>query len=224
MFCDWFSWYIRVKIGLVGYYFYLVKQKEWEKQEKEKIKEAKKVELDEKYKPRMGFFQAIDTEGRTVTDRQLRNKWLLVYFGFTNCPDICPEVLENLSDTVDNCSSVVKLQPVFITVDAYRDTPEKIDKYLKDFRSDFIGLTGSSEQMSKLFGTFGVYARSNPADDDGDYIVDHTIITYLVSPDGRIMEMFTRYQELDKVKELILNHFNNYKPDSDDKPYSAKFR
>ena len=69
--------------------------------------------------------------GRTVTDRQLRNKWLLVYFGFTNCPDICPEVLENLSDTVDNCSSVVKLQPVFITVDAYRDTPEKIDKYLK---------------------------------------------------------------------------------------------
>ncbi|XP_075250048.1 protein SCO2 homolog, mitochondrial-like [Convolutriloba macropyga] len=206
--------------GLIGYYFYRIDQRTKDRQQKEK----EKAEFDDKNKRKIGFFQAVDTKGHSVTDRTFRDKWLLLYFGFTNCPDICPEVLENLSSTVDRCKPVVELQPVFITVDPFRDSAEKIEKYLSDFHPNFIGLTGSADQMSKLFGTFGVYARANPADDDGDYIVDHTIITYLVSPDGRIMEMFTRYQDLDKVYDIIVKHVNKYKPVSDDKPYSAAFR
>ena len=150
---------------------------------------------------------------------------MLVYFGFTNCPDICPEVLENLSLMIDRCKPVVELQPLFITVDQHRDTPEKIKKYLSDFHPNFIGLTGSGEQLSRLFGSFGVYARANAADEEGDYIVDHTIITYLVSPDGTMLDRFTRSQPQDQIYELIVKHFNNYKVDQpSDKPYSARFR
>jgi len=206
--------------GLIGYYAYLKDQRRRAKEEKEREKAA----FDEKNKRKMGFFQAVDVKGRAVTDRTFRGKWLLLYFGFTNCPDICPEILDQLSATIDRCKPSVELLPVFVTVDPYRDSREMIEKYLKDFHPNFVGLTGSPEQISKLFGSFGVYARANPADDDGDYIVDHTVITYLVAPDGRIMEMFTRYQELDQVYDIILKHVNNYKPDSSDKPYTAAFR
>ena len=164
--------------------------------------------------------------GHNVTDKNFKNKWLLVYFGFTNCPDICPEVLDNLSTMIDRCNDVaIQLQPLFVTVDSHRDDWERIKLYLKDFHPNFIGLTGSQKELNRLYSAFGVYARANPSDDDGDYIVDHTIITYLVSPDGRVLELFTKSQDQDMVFELICKHFKNYKPvDVSAKPYGAKFQ
>ena len=126
---------------------------------------------------------------------------------------------------IDRCQDAsIELQPIFVTVDAYRDDWKRIKRYLQDFHPKFIGLTGSQKELNRLYSTFGVYARSNPSDDDGDYIVDHTIITYLVSPDGRVLELFTKSQDQDQVFNLICKHHKSYKPiDTAAKPYSADF-
>jgi len=208
-------------LACLSFYWWTL-HKEYE--EKKLLKEQEKKTMQEKGRPKMGFFHAVDTEGQNVTDRDFRGKWLLVYFGFTNCPDICPEVLEKLSEMIDRCKDVVSIQPLFVTVDPFRDDPARIKKYLQEFHPKFVGLTGSQEQMKKIFATFGVYSRSNPSDEDGDYIVDHTIITYLVDPSGLVLDNFTRSQDQDRVYDLIMQHVSNFKPAPKDKPYSARFK
>lgn len=121
--------------------------------------------------------------GLEVTDQQLRGKWLLVFFGYTYCPDVCPTTLNNIAETLSDLGPLAqKVQPLFVTVDPARDTAEVLEAYTAAFDPRILGLTGSPDQISVVAGEFG--ARYFKREVDGDYFVDHTATVYVVGPDG----------------------------------------
>lgn len=157
-------------------------------------------------------FDLIDTEGKRRTHEEFLGRWLLVYFGFTHCPDVCPEELEKLSEVIERLfKSNVDIVPLFITVDPHRDKPELIKKYLAEFSDKFIGLSGDDEQTGKTAKSFRVYYSPGPKDADDDYIVDHTIISYLIGPKGQLIEYFGQTKSVDEIEALIRVHMKLYK-------------
>lgn len=149
-----------------------------------------------------GPFELVDVEGNEVTDESFLGKWVLIYFGFCHCPDICPDQLEKITvvvDKVNAMNSVPDVQPVFITVDPERDTKEHIKEYLKDFHPSFIGLTGTKAQVKRVCKAYRVYFSSGPQDEDEDYIVDHTVIQYLLDPEGRFSQYFGQNKRVNEI-------------------------
>lgn len=129
------------------------------------------------------------TTGLEVTDRQFRGKWLLVFFGYTYCPDICPTTLSNIAETMTDLGPLAnKVQPLFVTVDPARDTPEVLASYTAAFDPRILGLTGSPEQIALAANEFG--ARYFTREVDGNYFVDHTATVYVVGPDGVLASSF----------------------------------
>jgi protein SCO1 len=136
-----------------------------------------------------GPFNLIDQNGRPVTDQDFRGKHMLVFFGFTHCPDICPAELQVVAQALDDLGpKAEKITPVFITVDPERDTPKVIKDYLAHFGEDFVGLTGSREAVDAAAKAYRVYhAKVEAPDSATDYNVDHSAIVYLMSPEGEYL-------------------------------------
>jgi protein SCO1/2 len=136
-----------------------------------------------------GPFSLIDGDGRPVTDQTWHGKYMLVYFGYTYCPDVCPTTLTNLSDALDKLGAKAdRLQPLFVTVDPKRDTPPVVKQYAAAFGPRIIGLTGSAEQIAAAAKAYRVYYaehRTGPGPDD--YSMDHSSVLYLMGPDGRFI-------------------------------------
>ena len=133
-----------------------------------------------------GPFTLAATDGTTVTDATYRGKWMLIYFGYTFCPDACPTVLTNLSIALELLGNEAdKVQPLFITVDPRRDTREVLGEYLKSFDSRIIGLTGSEEQTSAAAKAYKVYIESHTGEGEDNYLVDHSSFVYLMDPIGK---------------------------------------
>jgi len=183
------------------------------KEEKEKAKEAERnrsigmASLG-------GPFELVDQDGKPKTDKDFLGKWIFIYFGFCHCPDICPDQLEKITtiiETLDKTQGIPKLQPLFITVDPHRDDPKSIKEYLQDFHPRFIGLTGTEEQIKAVTKAYRVYYSAGPMDEDEDYIVDHTIITYLVNPDGKFVEYFGQNKSIEEITSSIGAKMVNYK-------------
>ena len=151
-----------------------------------------------------GPFTLIDQHGRTVTDRDFRGRWLLVYFGFTYCPDVCPTSLARNGDAVtllgDKGKQVV---PVLITVDPERDTPEKLKDYVVSFHPRAVGLTGTPEQIAAVAREYRVYYATARRDADKDYLVDHSSITYLIGPDGRFVKVFRHEANAEEMADYL---------------------
>ena len=138
-----------------------------------------------------GSFALEDQNGRAVTDQTFRGKWLIVYFGYTHCPDACPTALNNIADALDQLGEKRKrVAPIFITIDPARDTAKVLKEYLENFGPDFAGLTGSDAAIGSVEQEYHVYAAKH-AEPNGDYDVDHSSIVYIMDPTGRFITNFT---------------------------------
>ena len=136
-----------------------------------------------------GPFALVDGDGRPVTDRTWRGKYMLVYFGYTFCPDVCPTTLSAVADALDKMGARAdRVQPLFITVDPRRDKPAVVRQYAAAFGPRVIGLTGSPEQIAAVAKAYRVYYaehKTGPGPDD--YTMDHSSVLYLMGPDGRFV-------------------------------------
>jgi protein SCO1/2 len=134
-----------------------------------------------------GRFSLQASDGRRVTDADFRGRWLLVFFGYTGCPDICPTTLQTVTLALNRLGDTAeRLQPVFITVDPERDTPERIAAYLDHFHPSLVGLGGSVEEVTAAARGFGVHFEKSAGNGGGgDYPVDHTAGLFLFDPEGR---------------------------------------
>jgi len=136
-----------------------------------------------------GPFTLEDGNGKQVTDRDFRGKYMLVYFGYTFCPDVCPTTLNGVAEALEQLGDKAeRLQPIFITVDPKRDTPEVMKRYTAAFSPRLTGLTGTPEQIAKVAREYRVYYaehRTGPA--PNDFTVDHSSILYLIGPDGKFI-------------------------------------
>lgn len=139
-----------------------------------------------------GPFALTAPDGTTVTDETYRGKWLLVFFGYTFCPDICPTTLNEIAAALDRLGpDAAKLQPLFITVDPERDTPEVMGQFTAAFDGRIVGLTGSPQQIAAVAREYGAYsAVRNAGAGDKDYLVDHSTYIYLMDPRGKFARGF----------------------------------
>jgi cytochrome oxidase Cu insertion factor (SCO1/SenC/PrrC family) len=144
-----------------------------------------------------GPFTLVDGDGKAVTEKSWPGKHLLVFFGFTYCPDICPTELQAVSVALADLAKTdpakaARVQPLFISVDPKRDTPDVMKAYVAQFGSGIVGLTGTQAQVDAAMKVYRVYARAQPPSTPGadDYLVDHSAILYLMSPDGRYLKHF----------------------------------
>jgi protein SCO1/2 len=136
-----------------------------------------------------GPFALTDGAGRTVTDRDLRGHFLLVYFGYTFCPDVCPTTLNAVAGALDKLGKQAdRLQPLFISVDPQRDTPQVMREYTASFSPRILGLTGSAAAIAKVAHEYRVYYADHRTGENPDrYTVDHSSLLYLMGPDGRFI-------------------------------------
>lgn len=139
-----------------------------------------------------GPFAMADHNGRPVTEKTFAGRWMLIYFGYTYCPDVCPTALGVMSVALDGLSPAerAKLAPIFITVDPDRDRPEVLKDYVTAFAPDMIGLVGNAEQTDAAKKAFKVYAEKAKGGDQENYTVDHSSILYLMGPDGKFVQHF----------------------------------
>jgi protein SCO1/2 len=133
-----------------------------------------------------GPFALQDGNGNAVTNNDFRGKYVLVYFGYTFCPDVCPTTLNAVADAMDKLGPAAsRIQPLFITVDPARDTPAVVKQYVASFGQRIMGLTGSAEEIAKVAKEYRVYyAEHRTGSGPNDYSMDHSSVLYLMDPNG----------------------------------------
>jgi protein SCO1/2 len=138
-----------------------------------------------------GPFALTAADGSVVTERSYPGKWLLVYFGYTYCPDACPTALSNIAGALAELGPAAeKLQVLFVTVDPRRDTPKVMGDYVRAFDPRIVGLSGSADQITAMVKAYKVYVA--PQTDEGsDYLVDHSSFIYLMDPRGKFARLLT---------------------------------
>lgn len=138
-------------------------------------------------------FQLVDQHGQTRTLGDFRGKVLVVFFGFTQCPDVCPTTLSELAQVKQSLGADgERVQGIFITIDPERDTPDLLKAYLANFDPSFVALRGSAEQTQAVAKEFKVYYAKVPGKTEGAYTMDHTAASYLFDAQGRV-RVFSRY-------------------------------
>ena len=150
-----------------------------------------------------GPFTLAATDGAIVTDQTYRGKWMLVYFGYTFCPDICPTSLSAMAGALDELGSLAaKVQPLFITIDPRRDTPQILAEYVKSFDPRIVALSGTPLQTAAAARAFGVlYERQDV--EDGDYVYNHTSYIYLMDKEGKFIEAFAGGADQAKIARRL---------------------
>jgi len=137
-----------------------------------------------------GPFQLTDQHGNAVTEKNLKGKPTLIFFGYTHCPDVCPTSLFEISEVLRALGKDSdKVNAVFISVDPERDTPATMKDYLSSFDPHLEGLSGDPAETAKVITSYRVYAKKVPMK-DGDYTMDHTALIYLMDRDGRFVSPF----------------------------------
>lgn len=165
-----------------------------------------------------GAFNLIDQNAKTRTDGAFRGQLMLVFFGYSHCPDVCPIGLQAMTgalETLGESGNVVR--PVFITVDSARDTPERLKEYARNFHPRLVALTGSEERIAQVAKAYRIYSgKSKPAEghktanqaarDHGDYLMDHSSYIYLMGADGRYLTHFPANMPADQLAVRIKSY------------------
>ena len=148
-----------------------------------------------------GPFSLTDSSGKRVTDKDFRGRDMLVFFGFTACPDICPTSLQLMSAALDKLGPKAdRIAPIFITIDPERDTAAKLDEYVKHFSPRIVGLTGTPDEIAAAAKAYRVYYNKVPNKAvPGDYTMDHTGIIYLMDANGDYVTHFTPVTPVDDM-------------------------
>jgi protein SCO1/2 len=152
-----------------------------------------------------GPFTLVDQDGKTRTDADYRGRHMLIYFGYTYCPDVCPTALSDMGLALDALGDDAdKVVPMLITVDPERDTPERLKDYVSNFHPGMVGLTGDDAAVTAAAKAYRVYfAKSNAESAPGEYLMDHTSIIYLMGPDGRYQTHFSHGTTSETMAERI---------------------
>ena len=159
-----------------------------------------------------GAFSLVDHDGKPRTDRDYRGNFLLVYFGYTYCPDICPTGLQTIAEALDALGKKAsKVRPVFVSVDPARDTPEVLKDYVANFHPAMVGLTGTEAQVRAVARAYRVHRSkviTPDMKDDMDYLVNHTSITYLMGPDGSWKTLFPHGTSAEVMAKALRRYVN----------------
>jgi cytochrome oxidase Cu insertion factor (SCO1/SenC/PrrC family) len=163
-----------------------------------------------------GPFSLVNQDGETVTDQDLKGSYKLLFFGFSNCPDECPAGLKKITRTMELLGDKeAQLQPVLITVDPARDTPEVLKEYVALFHPRMMGLTGDEAQIKSVLDSYKVFASKAEAADheagsedhhDGhhdDYVMNHSSFIYLLDPENRVLDFFSAEDSAEDMASSI---------------------
>lgn len=186
-----------------GLLFYF--QNEKAKVAERKVQESANAKVG---RPRIGGpFELVTASSHPFTHQDLLGSFTLVYFGFTNCPDICPEELDKMGEVVDRIDAKYAksiINPVFISCDPARDTIPQLARYIDDFHPKMVGLTGAFDAVKQACKAYRVYFSTPPnADPASDYLVDHSIFFYLMDPEGKFVDAFGRSVDAQEVGDKV---------------------
>jgi protein SCO1/2 len=164
-----------------------------------------------------GPFRLTDCEtGKEVTEQDFLGKFAVIYFGFTHCPDVCPDELEKMSKAISKMDLMpgvgAMVTPIFISVDPKRDTPEAVKTYIKEFHPRFRGLTGTDEQIRQAAKAYRVYYAIGESDGE-DYLVDHSIFFFLMDPEGTFLDFYGRQSTAEDIVDKVSKHVRKWDQD-----------
>jgi cytochrome oxidase Cu insertion factor (SCO1/SenC/PrrC family) len=150
-----------------------------------------------------GPFTLTDQTGRKRSDREFRGKLMIVYFGYTFCPDVCPADLMAITQALDALGPAAEgVQPVFITVDPERDTKVLAD-YVAAFHHSLVGLTGSPEEIRKVANAYKAFYVKVPGEQGGEYSIDHAGVIYLMGRDGEYLGFMPPQTNPERLTEVL---------------------
>lgn len=155
-----------------------------------------------------GPFQLTDQFGKTRTNEDFKGKFMLLYFGYTFCPDVCPLGLQNITEGLNQLGrDIDQIVPIFVTIDPERDTVENLKIYASNWHTSFVMLTGTKEQLNPVLKSYKVYAvKAKPDGTMADYLMDHSALVYLVDREGKFVDYFPHTTEPDKIAKIIQKH------------------
>lgn len=151
-----------------------------------------------------GAFTLTDSEGKRRTDAEFRGKHMLVFFGFTNCPDFCPTALYGITQALEKLGPKADgLAPIFISVDPERDTPAQLKNYAQNFDKRIVMLTGTPQEIEAVARAYRVYYAKRPLEKAGEYTMDHSAYMYLLDRDGRYLTHFRHAVPPDELAKAL---------------------
>ena len=153
-----------------------------------------------------GPFQLTDHTGKAVTEASYRGRFMLIYFGYTFCPDVCPTELQTMATAIDQLGpDAAKIVPIFITVDPERDTVTAVNDYVTLFDKRLVGLTGTQEQISTVTRAYRVYYAKATPKGSSTYLMDHSSFLYQMGPDGSFRSLFRQGMSPDDLAKALRN-------------------
>ncbi|MEO6842754.1 MAG: SCO family protein [Bradyrhizobium sp.] len=153
-----------------------------------------------------GPFTLTDQTGKQRSDTDFRGKLMIVYFGYTSCPDVCPTDLMAITQAVDALGpSAEGVQPIFITIDPERDTPLLAD-YISAFQRNFVGLTGSPAEIRRVANSYEAFYVKVSDERSGDYSIDHAGVIYLMGRNGEYLGFMPPQTNPDRLTEILRHH------------------
>jgi protein SCO1/2 len=149
-------------------------------------------------------FELMDAGGNRVRARDLRGRWLLIFFGYTSCPDLCPTALSEIAGALAQLGPLAaQVQPVFISIDPHRDTPESLRDYVQNFDARILPLSGNAEQLARTADSLGVVFYKVPGPTPEEYTFAHNTIVTLVGPEGGIVTRFSSDAAVDDLARTL---------------------